>query len=141
MTSAASRKWRLISCRRAYRQLLDHHEHMTVTLESPCGCRVAVEVKRRRLTRNRYERKSVLREARGGRVLQYNIVRMQCAYLDETVREEIENEQIPLGRILIRHEVLRRVQRIASVADHDRPRAAACLRLCADRRSRTVGRL
>ena len=96
-----------------YRHLLDHHDHMTVALESACGCRVAVEVKRRRLTRSRYERTSVLRETRGGRVLQYNVVRLQCAYLDDTVREDIESEQIPLGRILIRHNVLRRVQRIA----------------------------
>jgi chorismate-pyruvate lyase len=96
-----------------YRRLLDHHDHMTVTLEAACGGPVAVEVKRRRLTRTHYARKSVLRRAQGGKVLQYCVVRLRCAYLDETVREEIENEQIPLGRILIHHNVLRRVQRFA----------------------------
>jgi chorismate-pyruvate lyase len=96
-----------------FRQLLDHHDHMTARLEAACGCRVAVEVKRRRLTPSRYERISVLRDARGGRVLQYGVVRLQCVYLDETVREDIEEEQTPLGRILIQHRVLRRVQRIA----------------------------
>lgn len=97
----------------SFRQLLDHHDHMTARLETVCGGRLAVEVKRRRLTPDRYERISVLRDARGGRVLQYGIVRLQCAYLDETVREDIEDEQMPLGRILIEHRVLRRVQRIA----------------------------
>ncbi|MHB8972599.1 MAG: hypothetical protein ACYC3X_21585 [Pirellulaceae bacterium] len=96
-----------------YRRLLDHHDHMTVTLESAWGCPVAVEVKRRRVTRNRYERKSILRAARGGRVLQYCLVRLRCDCLDETVREEIEAEQIPLGRILIHHNMLRKVQMLA----------------------------
>lgn len=93
-----------------YRQLLDHHDHMTVTQEAVHGCPVAVEVKQRRLSRRHYERKSVLRSTRGGEVLQYCVVRLRFAYLDETVREEIENERIPLGRILIHHNILRRVQ-------------------------------
>ncbi len=96
-----------------YRRLLDHHDHMTVTLESACGCPVAVEVKRRRVTKSRYERKSILRATRGGQVLQYCLVRLRCDCLDETVREEIEAEQIPLGRILIHHNVLRQVQMLA----------------------------
>lgn len=96
-----------------YRRLLDHHGHMTVTWEAALDCPVAVEVKKRRLTRTHYERKSVLRSTRGGPVLQYCAVRLRCAYLDETVREDIENELIPLGRILIHHNVLRTVQRFS----------------------------
>ncbi len=86
---------------------------MTVTLETVHGCTVAVEVKRRRLSKQHYERKSILRRARGGQVLQYCVVRLRFAYLDLSVREEIENEQIPLGRILIHHNILRRVQMFA----------------------------
>ncbi len=96
-----------------FRELLDHHGHMTVTLEKACGGPLSVEVKRRRLTREHYERKSILRSARGGRVLQYCVVRLSCACLDESVREDIEAEQIPLGRILIHHNVLRQVQMFA----------------------------
>ncbi len=96
-----------------YRRLLDHHDHMTVTQEAVHGCRVAVEVKQRRLSRKHYERESLLRSTEGGKVLQYCGVRLRFAYLDETVREEIENECIPLGRILIHHNVLRRVQMFA----------------------------
>ncbi len=96
-----------------YRGLLDHHEHMTVTQEAVHGCTVAVEVKRRRLSQKHYERKSILRSTLGGQVLQYCVVRLRFAYLDRSVREEIENEQIPLGRILIHHNVLRRVQMFA----------------------------
>ena len=44
-----------------FRRLLDHHDHMTVTQEAVHGCPVAVEVKQRRLSRQHYERKSVLR--------------------------------------------------------------------------------
>ena len=96
-----------------YRRLLDHHDHMTVTQESVHNCRVAVEVKQRRLSRQHYERKSVLRSVQGGEVLQYCVVRLRFRYLDVTVREEIENERIPLGRILIHHNILRRVQMFA----------------------------
>ncbi len=96
-----------------YRRLLDHHEHMTVTQEAVHGCPVAVEVKQRRLSKQHYERRSLLRATAGGEVLQYCVVRLRFAYLDETVREEIENERIPLGRILIHHNILRRVQMFA----------------------------
>lgn len=96
-----------------YRQLLDHHQHMTVTQEAVHNCKVAVEVKQRRLSRQHYERKSILRSTLGGEVLQYCVVKLRFRYLDESVREEIENERIPLGRILIHHNVLRRVQMFA----------------------------
>jgi chorismate-pyruvate lyase len=98
---------------RYYRRLLDHHDHMTVTQEAVHGAPVAVEVKQRRLSRQHYERKSLLRSTLGGQVLQYCVVRLRFAYLDVSVREEIENERIPLGRILIHHNILRRVQMFA----------------------------
>ncbi len=96
-----------------FRRLLDHHDHMTVTQEAVHGHPVAVEVKQRRLSKQHYERRSLLRDTRGGQVLQYCVVRLRLAYLDVSVREEIENEQVPLGRILIHHNVLRRVQMFA----------------------------
>jgi chorismate-pyruvate lyase len=96
-----------------FRRLLDHHEHMTVTLEAAYGGPVIVEVKRRLLNRTYYARKSVLRRQRGGEILQYCVVRLRCEFLDETVREDIEGEVIPLGRVLIHHNVLRRVQRFS----------------------------
>ena len=36
-------------------------------------------------------------------------MRVNLAYLDDAVRREIESESTPLGRILIEHNVLRRV--------------------------------
>ncbi len=96
-----------------YQRLLDHHGHMTVTLESVHGCPVAVEVRERRMTRTHYERKSVLRKTDGGQIVQYCVVSLDCRHLSEPVREEIEDEQIPLGRTLIEHNVLRRVQMFA----------------------------
>jgi len=96
-----------------YRRLLDHQEHMTVTQEAVHGCPVAVEVRERRMTRTHYERKSVLRKTDGGQIVQYCVVSLDCRHLSEPVREEIEDEQIPLGRTLIEHNVLRRVQMFA----------------------------
>jgi chorismate-pyruvate lyase len=121
-----------------YRQLLDHHDHMTVTLEQVHGCRVAVEVKKRRLTRKHYERSSLLRGVPGGRILQYCVVRLRFAYLDETVREDIENEQIPLGRILIHHQVLRKVQMFALWRISTGPEL--CRAFTVDRPTMTYGR-
>ena len=43
---------------------------------------VAVEVKQRRLSRQHYERKSILRSTLGGEVLQYCVVKLRFRYLD-----------------------------------------------------------
>ncbi len=96
-----------------FRQLLDHSEHMVTMLEAAHASPVRVEVKRRKLNPAYYARKSLLRRQRGGEVLQFGIARLRSAFLDETVREDIESEEIPLGRILLRHPALQHVQRYA----------------------------
>ena len=42
--------------------------------------------------------------------MQYGIVRLNFGYLEQAVRNEIETEEIPLGRILIQHNVMRQVK-------------------------------
>jgi len=92
------------------RKLLDHDEHMTVTVEAHHGCPVSVEVLETRPTHTHYARKILLRRQRDLAVVQFGLVRLNLDYLGPVVRREIENQQAPLGRILIDHEVLRKVR-------------------------------
>ncbi len=97
-------------CPDAYRALLDHEEHMTVTVERRHESPVDVEVLEYRLTDTHYLRKIILRRQSDRRVVLYGIVRLALSALQPVVREEIMARKIPLGRVLILHNVLRQVQ-------------------------------
>lgn len=94
---------------RNYRMLLAHQDHMTVTVERYHNCAVNVEVLETRLTDHHYARKILLRRESDGVVVQFGIVRIDFAYLSDEVRQEIESQAVPLGRILIGHNVFRDV--------------------------------
>ena len=96
-----------------YRRLLAHEEHMTVTVESFHGCQVDVEVLETRPTSSHYSRKILLRRQIDGAVVQFGIVRLHLHFLEPEVRQAIEAQGTPLGRILIQHNVLRQVQLIS----------------------------
>lgn len=93
-----------------YRQLLDHHEHMTVTLEAHYRSPVNVTVLAAKRVADGYCRNSLLTCQSDGKIVQFGIVRMHSRLLDEPVRSAIEGGKIPLGRVLISHDVLREVQ-------------------------------
>lgn len=93
-----------------FHQLLAHNEHMTVTVEKFHGCHVDVEVLERKTDGQYYSRKILLTRQSDGKVVQYGIVRLNCEFLDEAPANEIKSERIPLGRVLIEHNVLREVQ-------------------------------
>lgn len=93
-----------------YRTLLAHQNHMTVTVEGFHHDVVDVEVLDRQKSPGSYARKILLRTRRGGRVIQFGIPRLKTACVSETVREQIESEKIPLGRVLIENGVLREVE-------------------------------
>jgi len=93
-----------------YRRLLDHNEHMTVTVEAHHQSPVEVAVLQSHSTDSHYARKILLTRQSDGKVVQFGIVRLNLDYLGPQVRQEIENQQIPLGRILIQHNVLRKVK-------------------------------
>jgi len=97
-----------------YRELLDHHSHMTVTVESHHGEQVDVVVhrhhRRRDETGDWYAREITLQTAGGGKTVQYGIVRLNVDALAPEVWQQIESRQTPLGRVLIEHNVLREVQ-------------------------------
>jgi chorismate-pyruvate lyase len=93
-----------------YRQLLAHHEHMTVSVERYHAARVSVEVLATLEDGDYYSRKILLHLESTQRVVLFGIPRINLRLLDADVREEILSRQTPLGRVLIEHNVLREVQ-------------------------------
>ncbi len=92
------------------RQLLAHNHHMTVTVEEYHGSLVDVKVLETRTNDRFYSRKILLTRQSDDRVVQFGIVRLDLESIDALVRDEILSQHTPLGRILIQHDVLRRVE-------------------------------
>ena len=93
-----------------YRVLLDHDDHMTVTVEAFHGCLVDVRVLRQHRDGDVYSRNSLLACQSTGKVVQFGIMRINLQRLSPTVQKEIVSGETPLGRVLIRHNVLRHVE-------------------------------
>src|SRR5215207_842594 len=92
-------------------QLLVHHDHMTVVLERHHGAPVRVHVLDEHLDGDIYTRKISLTPAgRDDTVVEWGIVRLDFRYMDRAVRDEILRKELPLGAILIKHDVLRRIK-------------------------------
>jgi chorismate-pyruvate lyase len=94
---------------RDYRMLLAHRDHMTVTMERFYNEPVKLEVLEGRSSAPFYGRKILLRRESDNVVVQFGIVRINFDYVTDEVRQQIESRSIPLGRILINHNVLRDV--------------------------------
>lgn len=92
-----------------YRKMLAHDHHMTVTMEQHHGGPVDVSVLARREIDGKYCRKILLTRRGTDQVVQFGIVRFDFSYVTPAVREEILSEETPLGRVLIRHNVLRHI--------------------------------
>ena len=92
------------------RALLDHDQHMTLTVEAHHGTSVDLEVLESNVVATHYARKILLRRRSDNEVVQYGIVRLHLDSLNVTVREEINSQDVPLGRILIQHNILRMVR-------------------------------
>lgn len=93
-----------------FHRLLVHQHHMTVTVEAHHGDLVDVQVLDKRLDNHHYARKILLRLQSSGKVVQFGLVRLSFDYCSPEVRAEIQCEKTPLGRILINHNVLRRIE-------------------------------
>jgi len=94
----------------AYRTLLAHDEHMTEALEAFHACDLSVEVLESTVGQTHYRRKVILKRKSDQAVVLFGIVRVTRALLPPEIRDAIEGEKIPLGRILIRSEMLRHVR-------------------------------
>jgi len=93
-----------------YHHLLVHQHHMTVTVESHHGDLVDVRVLAFRQDGDSYARKILLALKKTGKVVQFGLVRIHLQYCSPEVRAEILARRTPLGRILIQHDVLRRIE-------------------------------
>jgi chorismate-pyruvate lyase len=93
-----------------YHDLLVHEHHMTVTVEAHHGDLVDVRPLARRHRGASYARKIVLTLQKTGRIVLFGIVRINLDDCTPAVRQAIVAARTPLGRILIEHDVLRRIE-------------------------------
>jgi chorismate-pyruvate lyase len=93
-----------------YHGLLVHEHHMTVTVEAFHGESVDVKVVEEQRGAQAYSRKILLITQKTRKVVQLGLVRIHLQYCSPAVREEILAGKIPLGRVLIQHDVLRRIE-------------------------------
>lgn len=92
------------------RSLLSHNFHMTVTLEKFHSSPVKVVVLQETEQDDAYSREICLHRTSDDSLVQYGIVRLNFNHLNDAVQQEIRSHSKPLGRILIEHDVHRRVQ-------------------------------
>jgi hypothetical protein len=93
-----------------YQTLLAHDDHMTVTVEAFHNSMVDVQVLAEHREGDVYARSSLLVRQSDGQVVQLGIMRINLHGLSDVVRQEIESRKMPLGRVLIRHNVMRHVR-------------------------------
>lgn len=91
------------------RKLLVHREHMTLALGEHFGAPVELRVLAERRNDEFYSRKILLTPRGANTIAELGIVRLGLRYLAPAVRDEILAGVAPLGDILIRHEVMRRI--------------------------------
>jgi len=90
--------------------LLVHHEHMTVMLEKHHGSPVAVKVYEEHRDGDIYTRKIALSPTPSGPVVEWGICRLNFRHISPKVRDEILAKNTPLGAVLIKNKVHRRVK-------------------------------
>jgi chorismate-pyruvate lyase len=93
-----------------YYRLLVHNHHMTVTVEDFFGGAVDVKVLACRRTGDEYARKILLELHESRKTVQFGLVRIDLGVCPEPVRNAIVEGKTPLGRILIQHDMLRRIE-------------------------------
>lgn len=120
------------------RELLAHDSHMTVTVESYHRSPVRVHVLQTLTDGPYYAREILLRRTSDDRVVQFGIVRLDTRVLSDLVRDEILSQRQPLGRVLIEHDVLRKVECVALWEVSPGPRLQSLLGLRSQ--DRTYGR-
>lgn len=122
-----------------YHSLLVHDQHMTVTMERHHGTMVDVHVLAEWHLGDVYARKILLMKHGTQIPVQFGLVRFNLAYVTEPVRQEILSKQTPLGRVLIKHNVLRHVDLGAILQLTAGPGLAAVLHM--PEGERTYGRM
>jgi hypothetical protein len=122
-----------------YHRLLVHTHHMTVTVEDFYGGPVDVKVLACRRDGDEYARKILLTHRGTGHVVQLGLVRINLGVCPEPVRNAIVEGKTPLGRVLIEHDMLRRIEPVAFLRVPLRPAMAGWFGAAAG--AETYGRL
>lgn len=92
-------------------QLLVHHEHMTEVLEKHHGSPVEVQVLSEVREGDVYTRLITLTPRQEpGKLVELGIAKLDLRYLSQEVKAEILAKKLPLGAVLMKHNVLRRVK-------------------------------
>jgi hypothetical protein len=108
-----------------FQHLLVHDQHMTVTVEAYHGDLVDVRVLKRHIAASHYSRKIVLELQQSRQRVLFGIVRVNLDYCSVPVCAEILGEKTPFGRVLIKHNVMRRIEPIQFVRVEPGPRQLA----------------
>jgi chorismate-pyruvate lyase len=122
---------RAVAMPEPYRGLLAHTEHMTVTVEAHYGGPVDVRVLQADQFGDFYHRRIVLVPHGTDRVVQYGLMRIDLGCCSAPVRDAILAQNTPLGRILIEHNVLRRVEPTSFLRIDPGPSLSAAMNLTA----------
>lgn len=122
-----------------YHRMLVHEHHMTVTMESYHDCSVEVQVVESKNVGDLYCRKILLNKQGLDQNVQFGIVRFNFDFVTDSVRQQIESESIPLGRVLIQHNVLRHIDLGAIVKFQAGPGLGRYLQMAAGQE--TYGRM
>jgi len=93
-----------------YASLLNHTGHMTERLRLHHGEPVDLEVLDHQSDGDAYTRRILLRLRGSRRVAEFGVVRMDLSCMPPDVREMIVERRVPLGDILIAHDVMRRIE-------------------------------
>lgn len=92
-----------------YHSLLCHEHHMTVTMERYHHCPVDVHVAFEEYADPLYCREITLTRSGTDQIVQFGLVRFDFSYVTPAVKADILSKQLPLGRVLIQHNVLRSI--------------------------------
>ncbi|HEY0983798.1 MULTISPECIES: hypothetical protein [unclassified Schlesneria] len=92
-----------------YKSMLAHDHHMTIAMETYHNCTVDVRVLDSKLDGDEYSRKILLLKQGTETVVQFGVIRFHFEYVTRAVRDQIIEGKIPLGRVLINHNVLRHI--------------------------------
>lgn len=91
-------------------ELLVHHGHMTIVLQRHHGSPMQVHVLEESLEGDRYTRRIALSPVGSDKIVERGIARIDLRVIPEAAKQEILAKQSPLGAILIKHNVHRRVK-------------------------------
>jgi hypothetical protein len=93
-----------------FRKLLVHEMHMTLALTSNYGAFLELNVKEMHYEGNLYSRKINLTIPRNHLIVEHGLVRLNLHNIPHAVWQEIIQQRAPMGEILLRHNILQRIQ-------------------------------